>query len=98
MRVPAPATLGRLGLPRFVQDVLLVNPSQAYPAEKSVDASSSLRSTELNGFAYHSLEMRSGSDVSPADRCLFTESQQASTNLFADSFSLQNINQTNGNE
>lgn len=50
------------------QDVLLVNPSQAYPSDKSVDASSSLRSTELNGFAYRALDTRSGSDSGSADR------------------------------
>lgn len=50
------------------QDVLLVNPSQAYPADKSVDASSSLRSTELNGFAYRSLDSRSGGEGDAAER------------------------------
>lgn len=50
------------------EDVLLVNPSQAYPADKSVDASSSLRSTELNGFAYRSLDSRSGGESDAAER------------------------------
>lgn len=39
--------------------MLLVNPSQQYPADKSNDASSSLRSTELNGFAYRALDGQS---------------------------------------
>ena len=48
-------------MPCVVQDVLLINPSQQYPTDKSNDASTSLRSAELNGFAYRSLEQQSQS-------------------------------------
>ena len=51
----------------FTQDVLLVNPSQQYPADKSNDASSSLRSTELNGFAYRSLDGSDGPSTSGSE-------------------------------
>jgi len=51
-----------------LQDVLLVNPSQQYPADKSNDASSSLRSTELNGFAYRSMDGGSA-DSDASERC-----------------------------
>lgn len=62
------------------QDVLLVNPGQQYPADKSVDASSSLRSTELNGFVYRNLQRESPTSsedtltserwsISPRTRC-----------------------------
>ena len=48
-----------------------MKPAQQYPADKSIDASSSLRSTELNGFAYRNLCRDSNtSGEAPSQRCM----------------------------
>lgn len=56
---------------RFLQDVLLVNPELSYSADKSNDASSSLRNTRLNGFSHTEPDFSDYSGgTDPSDRCL----------------------------